>query len=124
MSMPDALLVEIAETVEAEQTNQMPLTVLVHGAVITGRLVPEGVWRQHVAKLLRDSERLGPFAGIFMGPDEDARARSAEAPSHLHFHRARILQGQMGIPETGGMYRIAIKDVSAWTAGDFGYVDH
>ncbi len=114
---------EIAATVEAEQTNQMPLTVLVHGAVITGRLVPEGVWRQHVAGLLRDSDLLGPFAGIFMGRTEDPRARADRMPSHLHFHRARILQGQVGIPETGGMYRIAIEDVSAWTAGDFGYVD-
>jgi hypothetical protein len=123
MSSPDALLVDIAAKVEAERTNQMPLTVLVHGAVITGRLVPEGVWRRHVAELLRDSERLGSFAGIFMGPAGDGDAPSTEAPSHLHFHRARILQGQVGIPETGGMYRIAIKDVSAWTAGDFGYID-
>jgi hypothetical protein len=123
MSMPDALLIEIAATVEAEQTNQMPLTVLVHGAVITGRLVPEDVWRQHVAELLRDSELLGPFAGIFEGATGDTRADTDRIPRHLHFHRARILQGQMGIPETGGMYRIAIKDVSAWTAGDFGYVD-
>jgi hypothetical protein len=122
MSTPDALLVEIASTVEAEQTNQMPLTVLVHGAVITGRLVPERAWRQHVAKLLRDSERLSPFAGIFMGASKDAQD-PAKTPAHLHFHLARILQGQVGIPETGGMYRIAIKDVSAWTAGDFSYVD-
>jgi hypothetical protein len=95
MSIPDALLVEIAATVEAKQTNQMPLTVLVHGAVITGRLVPEGGWRQHIAELLRDSERLGPFAGIFMGSTDDAQTRSAEAPSHLRFHLARILQGQI-----------------------------
>ncbi|MEY9847873.1 hypothetical protein [Streptacidiphilus sp. MAP5-3] len=123
MSTPDALLMEIATVVEAEQTNQMPLTVVVHGTVITGRLVPEKVWRKHVAELLQDSERLGPFAGIFMGPTADARGRAAEAPSYLHFHLARILQGHVGIPETGGMYRIAIADVSAWTAGDFGYVD-
>jgi hypothetical protein len=123
MSTPDALLVEIASTVEAEQTNQMPLTVLVHGAVITGRLVPERAWREHVAGLLRDSERLSPFAGIFMGASEDAQDHIAKTPDHLHFHLARILQGTVGIPETGGMYRIAIKDVSAWTAGDFGYVD-
>lgn len=124
MSMPDALLLEIAATVETERTNQMPLTVLVHGAVITGRLVPEGVWREHVAGLLRDSEHLRPFAGLFMEAAEDPRPTSETTPTHLHFHLARILQGQMGIPETGGMYRIAIKDVSAWTAGDFGYVDH
>ena len=28
-----------------------------------------------------------------------------------------------GIPETGGMYRVAIKDVSAWTVGDLSYFD-
>ncbi|CAM5733161.1 hypothetical protein SALBM311S_11286 [Streptomyces alboniger] len=31
----------------------------------------------------------------------------------------RILQGTTGIPETGGMYRVAIDEVSAWTVGDF-----
>ncbi|CAM5568736.1 hypothetical protein STANM309S_01801 [Streptomyces tanashiensis] len=30
----------------------------------------------------------------------------------------------MGMPETGGMYRVAIADVSAWTVGDFSYSDH
>ncbi len=52
----------------------------------------------------------------------DVPPRSApHSPSYLHFHVARILQGTVGIPETGGMYRIAIKDVSAWTMGDFSY---
>lgn len=48
---------------------------------------------------------------------------SDETPTHLHFHLARILQGSLGIPETGGMYRVAIKDVSAWTVGDLSYFD-
>lgn len=48
-------------------------------------------------------------------------AQRTTFPSYLHFHVARILQGTVGIPETGGMYRIAIKDVSAWTMGDFSY---
>jgi hypothetical protein len=30
----------------------------------------------------------------------------------------------VGIPETGGMYRVAIEGVSAWTIGDFSYSDH
>lgn len=45
-------------------------------------------------------------------------------PTHLHFHLARILQGTAGLPETGGMYRVAIEDVSAGTTGDFSYCDH
>jgi hemolysin III len=36
----------------------------------------------------------------------------------------RILAGTLGSPETGGMYRVAIEDVSAWTGGDFSYSDH
>ncbi|MFF1494495.1 hypothetical protein [Streptomyces sp. NPDC058304] len=126
MSKPDDLLVAIAAAVESQQTNQMSLTVLVHGAVITGRLAPESVWRRRVAEVLADSDRLGPFASLFMdaeGVEEtDVPPRSApHPPSYLHFHVARILQGTVGIPETGGMYRIAIKDVSAWTMGDFSY---
>ncbi|MGX1884324.1 hypothetical protein [Streptomyces sp. NPDC055287] len=123
MSNPDDLLVDIAATVESEHCNQMSLTVVAGGAVITGRLAPEAVWRQRVAEVLKDSDRLGPFSSIFVaagskpGPDKDA------PPTHLHFHVARILQGSVGIPETGGMYRIAIKDVSAWTVGDFSYSD-
>ncbi|MEU6211726.1 hypothetical protein ABZ891_17670 [Streptomyces sp. NPDC047023] len=122
MSIPDDLLVDLATTVESEQTNQMSLTVVVHGAVITGRLAPESVWRQRVAEVLRDSDRLGPFAKVFSSPEHGTRA-PAGPPSHLHFHVARILQGTLGIPETGGMYRIALADVDAWTVGDFSYSD-
>lgn len=124
MSKPDELLVDIATTVESERSNQMSLTVVVSGAVITGRLAPEAVWRQRVSDVLTDSEHLGPFSGVFatvpkpQGPDRDG------PPTHLHFHVARILQGSIGIPETGGMYRVAIEDVSAWTMGDFSYSDH
>ncbi|MEU0383639.1 hypothetical protein [Streptomyces chartreusis] len=123
MSNPDELLVAISAAVESERSNQMSLTVVVGGAVITGRLAPEAVWRERVADVLKDSERLGPFADVFAhGPRENRPGRS-EAPTHLHFHLARILQGSLGIPETGGMYRVAIKDVSAWTVGDFSYID-
>lgn len=124
MSTPDDLLIDLAAMVESEQTNQMSLTVVVHGAVITGRLAPERVWRQRVAEVLQDSDQLAPFAEVFRSSGPAGRtAPSAEAPSHLHFHVARILQGTLGIPETGGMYRIAVKDVSAWTVGDFSYSD-
>ncbi|MBT2479650.1 hypothetical protein [Streptomyces sp. ISL-94] len=118
MSIPDDLLIDLAAMVESEQTNQMSLTVVVHGAVITGRLAPESVWRQRVAEVLQDSDQLAPFAEVFR-----ASGPVGGTPSHLHFHVARILQGTLGIPETGGMYRIAIKDVSAWTVGDFSYSD-
>ncbi|MFJ9030742.1 hypothetical protein ACIRQP_19875 [Streptomyces sp. NPDC102274] len=124
MSKPDHLLVDIATTVESEQSNQMSLTVVVQGAVITGRLAPEVVWRERVAEVLEDSERLGPFSAVFGPADADARSsRRVEPPTHLHFHVARILQGSLGIPETGGMYRIAIGDVNAWTVGDLSYSD-
>ncbi|MEU7293961.1 MULTISPECIES: hypothetical protein [Streptomyces] len=118
MSKPDELLVDIAATVESGQSNQMSLTVVVGGAVLTGRLAPEALWRQRVSEVLTDSSRLGEFSGIFSpsGPKEGP-------PTHLHFHLARILQGTVGIPETGGMYRVALSDVSAWTVGDFRYSD-
>ncbi|MCP9945363.1 hypothetical protein LUX12_12115 [Streptomyces somaliensis] len=123
MTKPDALLVDVAATVESERSNQMSLTVVVDGAVITGRLAPEAAWRERVAEVLRDSERLGGFAGVFASPAKGPRPSRDGAPTHLHFHVARILQGTLGIPETGGMYRVAIEDVSAWTVGDFSYTD-
>ncbi|MET8450157.1 hypothetical protein, partial [Streptomyces sp. NPDC005209] len=110
MSNPDELLVAISAAVESERSNQMSLTVVVGGAVITGRLAPEAVWRERVAEVLKDSDRLGPFSDVFArGPRGNGPGRG-EAPTHLHFHLARILQGSLGIPETGGMYRVAIKD--------------
>ncbi|MGW4386992.1 hypothetical protein [Streptomyces sp. NPDC004685] len=129
MSNPDELLVDIAGMVESEQSNQMSLTVVTSGAVITGRLAPEAVWRQRVSEVLTDSDRLGSFSEIFTAdekPGEQQRGETDDglAPTHLHFHVARILQGTVGIPETGGMYRVAIQDVSAWTVGDFSYSDH
>ncbi|MGW3361094.1 hypothetical protein ACWDFL_37920 [Streptomyces bungoensis] len=123
MSNPDELLVAISAAVESERSNQMSLTVVVGGAVITGRLAPEAVWRERVAEVLRDSDRLGPFSDVFAGGSREGRPSRGEAPTHLHFHLARILQGSLGIPETGGMYRVAIDDVSAWTVGDLSYSD-
>jgi hypothetical protein len=128
MSNADELLVDVAAMVESRQSTRMSLTVVTGGAVITGRLAPEAVWRQRVSEILRDSDHLGPFSGVFTAgeaADEPAGDRPGRSgpPTHLHFHVARILQGSMGIPETGGMYRVAIKDVSGWTVGDFSYSD-
>ncbi|MCG0291075.1 hypothetical protein [Streptomyces sp. PSAA01] len=123
MSNADELLVDLAAMVESEQSNQMSLTVVTGGAVITGRLAPEAVWRQRVSEILRDSDRLGPFSGVFTADETQDRPDRGGPPTHLHFHVARILQGSIGIPETGGMYRVAIKDVSGWTVGDFSYSD-
>ncbi|MGA5425288.1 MULTISPECIES: hypothetical protein [Streptomyces] len=119
MSKTDALLVDLATLVESGRSNQMSLTVVTGGTVITGRLAPEAVWRERVSEVLADSVRLGAFAAVFT---EDRPADGP--PRHLHFHVARILQGTVGIPETGGMYRVAIEDVSAWTVGDFSYSDN
>ncbi|MFJ4716358.1 hypothetical protein [Streptomyces sp. NPDC088785] len=127
MSKPDALLVDLAATVESEQTHRMSLTVVVGGAVITGLLAPESVWRQRVSEVLTDSAELGALARVFPLPAKEpgtAPPEPAADPTHLHFHRARILQGTMGIPETGGMYRVALDDVTAWTVGDFAYSEH
>ncbi|MFF8606123.1 hypothetical protein ACF06X_09310 [Streptomyces sp. NPDC015346] len=123
MSKPDELLVDIAAMVESGQSNQMSLTVVTGGAVITGRLAPEAVWRQRVSEVLNDSERLNEFSGIF-GTTTGTTTGEDGPPRHLHFHVARILQGTVGIPETGGMYRVSIDDVTAWTVGDFSYSDH
>ncbi|MET7684797.1 hypothetical protein [Streptomyces sp. NPDC005423] len=123
MSNPDELLVAICTMVESEHSNQMSLTVVVGGAVITGRLAPESVWRRRVSEVLKDSDRLGPFSEVFTAAPPEYLPDSGEPPTHLHFHLARILQGTVGIPETGGMYRVAIRDVSAWTVGDFSYSD-
>ncbi|KIF05899.1 hypothetical protein PL81_10575 [Streptomyces sp. RSD-27] len=119
MSKIDELLVDVARLVESGRSNQMSLTVVTGGAVITGRLAPEAVWRQRVSEVLADSDRLAEFSAVFA----DARAKDGP-PTHLHFHLARILQGTVGIPETGGMYRVSIADISAWTMGDVSYSDH
>ncbi|WP_031068450.1 hypothetical protein [Streptomyces sp. NRRL WC-3742] len=126
MSNPDGLLVDIAAMVESERSNQMPLTVVVPGAVITGRLAPESLWNERVAEVLAASEHLKSFAALFSAPatgDGDDAALSAARPTHLHLHVARILQGSYGLPHTGGMYRIAIADISSWTVGDLSYSD-
>ncbi|KOT30572.1 hypothetical protein ADK41_32550 [Streptomyces caelestis] len=119
MPKPDELIVNIAALVESGRSSRMSLTVVAGGAVITGRLAPEAVWRQRVSEVLTDSAQLNEFSAVFGAPEE-----KDGPPTHLHFHVARILQGTVGIPETGGMYRIAIEDVSAWTVGDFSYSDH
>ncbi|GAB7184681.1 hypothetical protein ATKI12_4512 [Kitasatospora sp. Ki12] len=125
MPSPDALLVDIAAMVESERSNQMPLTVVVPGAVITGRLAPERLWHERVAEVLAASDHLKPFAALFTAPSAEGGETGPRPgrPTHLHLHVARILQGSYGLPHTGGMYRIAIADVSSWTVGDLSYSD-
>ncbi|MFE6620760.1 hypothetical protein ACFZBP_08060 [Streptomyces sp. NPDC008086] len=125
MTHPDDLLVAIAAMVESRHSSQMSLTVVIPGAVITGRLAPEAMWKERVAEVLGDSEHLRPFAAAFTPPRDGGGhgPQDGAAPTHLHFHVARILQGSFGIPDTGGMYRVALADVSAWTIGDIGYSD-
>ncbi|GLW59573.1 hypothetical protein [Kitasatospora phosalacinea] len=120
MSNPDGLLVDIATMVESEHSNQMSVTVVVPGAVITGRLAPVALWWERVADVLQTSDHLKPFAALFAPPPDGG---DPEPPTHLHLHRARILQGDFGLPHTGGMYRIAIADISAWSVGDLSYSD-
>ncbi|MEV7778308.1 hypothetical protein [Kitasatospora sp. NPDC088351] len=122
MSKPDQLLTDIATMVESTGSNQMPVTVVVPGAVITGRLAAEAVWRERVAEVLEASEHLKPFAALFTDPPDASSATTGPA-THLHLHVAKILQGSYGLPHTGGMYRIAIKDVSSWSVGDLSYSD-
>ncbi|MFC5911549.1 hypothetical protein [Streptacidiphilus monticola] len=120
MSTTDELLVALAAMVESEGSNQMTITVVVPGAVITGRLAPERAWRERVAQVLgAGSEPLQAFASLFAAPETGG----GQKPTHLHLHRAKILQGSFGLPHTGGMYRVAIPEVSAWTVGDLGYSD-
>ncbi|WP_031482979.1 hypothetical protein [Streptomyces bicolor] len=125
MKQSDDLLVALAAMVEEQRSSRMSLTVVIPGAVITGRLAPEALWKERVAEVLRDSAHLGSFAAAFATPagGGDHEPEHGHGPTHLHFHVARILQGSFGIPDTGGMYRVALKDVSAWTIGDIGYAD-
>ncbi|MCX5525434.1 hypothetical protein OG342_21695 [Streptomyces bobili] len=126
MAHADDLLADIAARVESEHNSRMSLTVVIPGAVITGRLAPETLWKQRVAEVLEASDQLAVFSSVFTRPDGTGKPPEprADRPTHLHFHVARILQGNFGIPDTGGMYRVALEDVSAWTIGDIGYSDH
>ncbi|MFE9313267.1 hypothetical protein ACIQCF_37235 [Streptomyces sp. NPDC088353] len=95
------------------------LTVVTSGTVINGRLALAATRRQRVSDVLTDSARLGEFAAV-----SDSPRKKDGPPTRLHFHVARILQRTLESPETGGMYRVAIEDVSAWTGGDFNCSHH
>lgn len=58
MSKTDEVLVDVARLAESGRSSQMSLTAVTGGAVITGRLAPEAVWRQRVSEVLADSDRL------------------------------------------------------------------
>ncbi|MET9727766.1 hypothetical protein [Streptomyces zaomyceticus] len=119
MTKLDDLLVGGAALMESGQSDQMSLTVVTRGAVITCRPAPEAVWRQRVSEVLA-----GSAAWEGSPPSSPPRRGGPARPSDLHFHMARILQGTVGIPETGGMYRVSIADVNARTVDDFSYSDH
>ncbi|MFB7600124.1 hypothetical protein [Streptomyces sp. NPDC056160] len=62
---------------------------------------------------------MSEFAAVF-----DSPAEKDGPPTRLPFRVARVLPGTPGSPETGGMYRVAIADVSARSGGDFDCSDH
>ncbi|MFE2492275.1 hypothetical protein [Streptomyces mirabilis] len=64
MSKPDELLVDVAALVESGQSNQMSLTVVTGGAVITGRLAPEAVWCRRRLKSGSSKISVKPIMGL------------------------------------------------------------
>lgn len=88
------------------------------GAVITDHLVLAATRRQRVSDVLTDSARLGEFAAVF-----DSPRRRTGRPRVCTSMSPGSWRAPLGSPETGGMYRVAIEDVSAWTGGDFSYSD-
>lgn len=77
MAHADDLLADIAARVESEHNSRMSLTVVIPGAVITGRLAPETLWKQRVAEVLEASDQLAVFSTVFTRPDG-----TGKPPSH------------------------------------------
>lgn len=80
--------------------------------------LPKQCGGQRVSNVLTDSARLREFAAVFDTPtrmDGLPPACTSMSPGPA---------GHGGAPETGGMHRVAIEDVSAWTVGHFSHSDH
>lgn len=103
----DPVLRQLVRAVNESETGGVPVTIAVHGTMVTGDLIAQ---RRYFAELVQGNplmNALEPSSGL-LGKDY-AKDTESESDHHLH-----ILAG--GTSDGGeGLWRVSLESVDAWT---------
>ena len=102
----DPVLEQLVHAVNESGRAQVPVTVSVHGTVVTGALIAQEMYFAELAEGNPLLSALRP-ASELLGKDY-AKEVDAESGHHLHVRAARPHEG---------LWRISLESVDGWTAG-------
>jgi hypothetical protein len=148
----DDVLLTLVRSINSTKSNEtraadgIGLVLVVDGAIISGKLIPNWLWFKEVARALEapSTAGLGSAAAIgelfgFFGDEmishreeEDKIAEvfenlperaqqtllNDERTVFIHLAEARVYQpGQLGLPDNGMLWRGRLKDIAGWSLG-------
>ena len=106
----DPVLRQLVRAVNASGQAAVPVTVTVHGTMLTGTLVAQSRYFSELVEGNPLMSALEPASGL-LGKEY---AKEAEAESDLHLHvRAVSIRGDAEAAE--GLWRISLEAVDGWT---------
>ncbi|MFB7832038.1 hypothetical protein [Streptomyces sp. NPDC056056] len=112
MEQSDKLLTRLIKRVNDSGTF-LPLTLVVNGAMITGRVAPRTSWLNHNERELKASS-IAEFGLDFVAEMEDDDGGT----DYLHLSGAKVIFGNAILPHSGGAFRVPLSAISAWTIGE------
>jgi hypothetical protein len=108
----DPVLRQLAQAINESGQGAAPITVSVHGTVLTGVLIAEQIYFSELVEGNPLMSALEPSSGL-LGKEY---AKDAEAASDQHLHiRGTGVRGDGAITE--GLWRISLGAVDGWTLG-------
>ncbi|MGH3150197.1 MAG: hypothetical protein ACRDOB_05650 [Streptosporangiaceae bacterium] len=106
----DPVLQQLAQAINESGQAAAPITVSVHGTVLTGALIAERMYFSELVEANPLMSALEPSAGL-LGKEY---AKEAEAASDRHLHiRGTGVRGDGAVSE--GLWRISLAAVDGWT---------
>ena len=106
----DPVLQQLAQAINESGQAAAPVTVSVHGTVVTGALIAEQRYFSDLVEGNPLMSALEPSSGLL--GKEYANDAEAASDRHLHIRGTRV---QGGGEATEGLWRISLEAVDGWT---------
>jgi hypothetical protein len=117
MTTTDKLLERLVKRVN-QSGAFLDITLVVGGAMITGRLCPRSNWLEANIGVLREVETMKEFADDFA---HEGGAMDTE--DYVHLSQAQQVFGSSMLPSKGGAFRVPITQVQGWMLGHLRQAD-
>jgi hypothetical protein len=111
MTTTDKLLERLVKRVN-ETGTFLDITLVVGGAMITGRLAPRSKWLEGNIAALNQAQELKGFADEFA-----AEGGALDTEAYVHLSGAKKVFGEGLLPTSGSAFRVPITEVQGWMIG-------